>query len=268
MDLIGAFVTDISQVDEVKKFSSAVGFKPDALEEFTGYLNAIDNELIAVPVVDDYFYHDTIGEYTYVPKTQLVEAINNSSYTGRIVFMFDEPFWRVRNHHSDNRIHEQTFETLTQIINDYDEFEFAHIEAYAELYKQQQEFGAYKLLLNAKHIGFDCYGGFYGCSDREDVPLIPQETYLYRIYASILEGGSNAELFLVPGISNTLTGDAYVDDEELLTQFYEYINFYNNHRHFVSGIGAFTWGDYNVTMGARNSPAIRAVLKHEFQKLT
>lgn len=36
MDLIGALVTDISQVDEVKKFSSAVGFKPNGLEESQG----------------------------------------------------------------------------------------------------------------------------------------------------------------------------------------------------------------------------------------
>lgn len=259
--LIGVRITDIAQVNEVIDFSTAVAFKPSSLTELTEYLDEINNRLTPVIVITEYFLSD--GLYVNTNPQPLRDAILDSKHIGRIVFMFDEPLWRARRNGQDP---DDVINIMRQIKANFYGVEFAHIEAYAELYKQYIEnHGKLTLFLDADHIGFDCYGKFCSCGG-DGIPEIPQLTYLQEIYNAIQQSCSNAKIFLVPAaFSNKHFFDS---DDDVIQQFNNYVslidgNIYGNSK-IISGIGAFIWGDMTengvLFEGARNNPAIKNVV--------
>lgn len=268
MDLVGVQITNVSQVKEVREFSNAVGFRAKSMTKLIEYLSEINNTMVPVISVDYYFFNRDIGRYLDAGIEELLAAIGQSGHIGRIVFLFDEPFWRVRRHHDSDVYHDETLIELQKIRERLLEFEVAHIEAYAELYFQHTKNGSFHLLHSADHIGFDCYGNFNACSTNSLVPKMSQTEYLEHLFVAIQDNGSKAKIALIPGIFVDESG-TFKTQGELIEQFYAYMKIYAKHKEKIGMVGGFIWGDIAVTgiTGARNLSCIRAVIRHEFMEI-
>jgi len=245
--LIGVLISAVAQVAEVENFSTAVSFIPENEIQVTEYLDEIDNRLVPVIVINK-FFKDPAGRFSYRPTPQLKQALSDSAHFGRLVFMWDEIMLHGRRAGQEKA---ELLEVMQQVKLDYPGVEFAHIEAYAELYQQYMEnYGKLTLFFDAEHIGFDCYGKFSGCGGGE-VPEISQMIYLAVIYNAIKSENSNAKIFLVPGAF--VHPDHYPTEMDTINQLQEYNYVLDNNKQHISGMGLFTWGDVNVTIGARNN---------------
>lgn len=262
--LIGVLITALAQVNDVVHFSSAVSFKPADAPELVEYLEEIDNRMVPVVIVDDFFMVD--GKYATGYSHQLYTALEYSNHFGRIVFLFDEPMWRASR---AGQSHAEVLAIMEEVQRNYPGVEIMHIEAYAELYNQYaQNDGKLNLFFGADHIGFNCYGDFQNCGG-SGVPGLSQFTYLNEINKQIIENGSEANLFLVP---MAFTGEDFTTNEnEVIRQLHAYYFFMQNNLDSVSGLGGFVWGDCNYCgvdiKGASHSELIRADIEQSFPKL-
>jgi hypothetical protein len=262
--LIGVLITSITQVNDVVPFSSAVAFMPEDGAELVEYLDEIDNRLVPVIFIDDFFKVD--GKYVSGYSHDLYTSLEYSNHFGRIVFAFDEPMWNATKNGQD---HDEVLKCMQDIKNNYPGVEMMHTEAYAELYNQYtQNNGKLKLFYDAEHIGFNCYGDFQNCGG-SGVPGLNQFIYLNEINKAIIANGSDAKLFLVP-MSFTSTGNE-ADQHEVTKQLQSYYFFMQNNLDRVSGLGGFVWGDCEFCdidiKGAVNNVLIRDSIEKYFPLL-
>lgn len=257
--LIGALITLFTQVNDVVPYSNAVAFAPQDYEEITLYLDEIDNRLTPVIIID-HFYLDN-GQYVYKDPAPIKKAITDSGHIGRLVFMFDEIGWKARQA-GQTAGHALTL--MAAIKQDFNGVEFAHIEAFAELYLQMTEdSGKLSMFFDADHIGFDCYGPFESCGGF-GVPELPQITYLAEIYTQAQLAGSKAKIFLVPGAFQAV--GFFDDNAAILGQLQAYNNLVTLYPDFVSGFGVFTCGTFEdkgqTLKGYCDIPEIRAEVEN------
>ena len=259
--LIGVLITALAEVDQVSSFSTAVSFIPQDGAEVVQYLDAIDNRMVPIIFIDQFLTHE--GSYVAGYSEDLAQALTSSSHYGRIVLAFDEPMLRASR---AGQPHAQVLQIMGDVKRNYPGTEIMHIEAYSELYRQYvNNDGQLTLFYDAEHIGFDCYGQFGGCGG-DDVPKVGQFLYLNEINKAIIEHGSEAKLFLVPG---TFTHPEYTTHEaEVVMQLELYYYFMRANFNRISGLGGFTWGDLGQFIGAGNNPTIRYNIETNFPKLT
>lgn len=249
--LFGVLITAVIQVAEVLPFSNAVSFMPENEAQVTEYLNEIDNRMVPVVVIN-HFYQDATGKFYYHNGASLKQSLSSSSHFGRIVFMWDEPLMHGRAASQDKT---EVINIMKQVKDDFPGVEFAHIEAYRELYTQYIENnGQLTLFYDADHIGFDCYGPFGGCGDAT-TPEIAQMVYLENIYNTIQAAGSDAKIFLVPGAF--VHQDNFPTTADAISQLQQYEAAWRGAKTYVSGMGIFTWGDIAHITGARNNPELK-----------
>jgi len=260
--LIGALITAVLQVGEVVEFSNSVAFIPQDHNEITLYLDEIDNRLTPVMVIDQFYLND--GQYIYKDPAPIKKAITDSGHIGRLVFMFDEIQWKGRLAGQDA---DEILLLMQRIKKDFYGVEFAHIEAFTELYFQMTSGdGKLSMFFDADHIGFDCYGEFTGCGGF-GVPELPQIMYLAEIYNQAYAAGSKAKIFLVPGAFHA--EGFFQNNAAILDQLQAYDNLITTYPDFVSGFGVFTWGsleDAAIT-GARDIPEIKEATEKLLLKL-
>ena len=245
--LFGVLISALVQVNEVEPFSNAVSFIPENEAQVTDYLNEVDNRMVPVIIINQ-FFQDQDGRFIYKESPNLRYALSQSSHFGRIVFMWDEIMMHGR---AAGQNKEELIQVMQQVKADYPGVEFAHIEAYRELFAQYMEdYGKLTLFFDADHLGFDCYGPFDGCGD-ETTPAIPQIIYLAVIHNAIEQNNSNAKIFLVPGAFKH--DNHFPTEMDTINQLQEYVAVLNQNREHVSGIGLFTWGDIQHITGARSN---------------
>lgn len=248
--LFGLLITAVSQVSEVVDISSAVAFMPTNHYQVTEYLDEIDNRVTPIVVINT-MYQDQSGRFVYNDGLLLKQALAESKHFSRIIFMWDEP---LHNGILAGQSRDEVLDIMSKVKLDFPGVEFAHIEAFTDLfYQYMTQQGNLKLFYEADHIGFDCYGNFDGCGGF-GVPEIHQMTYMNVIYHQIKKNKSNAKIFMVPG---AFINDLYMTDEQqVIEQLYDYANAYQNNHPHVSGFGVFTWGDVvapgDYSIGARN----------------
>lgn len=175
---MGFQLTRPEQLDEVSVFSNAFSFSPRNTDEVTHYLNRNANRMTPVMVINQFIFENAQYLVTQQDIYPLIEAIRSSSHTGPILFMLDEPLWRIRGgclngiESACNEITQNYVNTLTilrKISRDlrkaFPQAGLMHIEAFIELLLQKSDNPSANVIMldEAEYLGYDCYGAFSDC---------------------------------------------------------------------------------------------------------
>ncbi|PTR04976.1 hypothetical protein C8R30_101173 [Nitrosomonas nitrosa] len=254
----GVQITDSSQLDEVASFSTAFGYVPDSLENLKNVLDVNQGRMLPIIEISRYFWDYDTGTFIFKDPTELLNALGNH----KIMIMLDEPFWWVRqachagkqtacNEIAADYINtRQLFKNLKLALG----YQMLHVEAFLELNIQKAERPNENVLTveAADHIAFDCYGAFDDCGGRS------QFEYAAWLYDSML---SHQKIFLIAGAFN------FADEAVVIDQLEKYSDLYNEYRYLISGIGIFTWGNFDGINGARNIPNLKAQVEYVLQTI-
>lgn len=248
----GVQITDISQLEEVESFSTAFGYVSESLPDLKEILDANDGRMMPIIEISRYFWNPDSGVFSQKDATPLLEALGKH----KIIIMLDEPFWWIRQACQSGKQLAcseiaTNYSTTRQLFKDLklaSGFQMLHVEAFAELNIQKSEHPNNNVIIveAADHIAFDCYGSFENCGGRH------QLEYAAWLYDSML---SHQKIFLIPGAFN------FASDAIVIDQLEKYFNLYNTYRSIISGIGIFTWGNFDGITGARNLPIIKQAVE-------
>ncbi|MCC8996237.1 MAG: hypothetical protein LM517_04110 [Nitrosomonas sp.] len=174
----GFGLTESSQLIEIKDLSNAFAFYPKDLAEVTDYLNKNTEKLIPVIEIGRFLFNSSTGIFENLDIVPLIHTIKNTSYQGPVLFLVDEPLWRIRlacfkqNAVACNEIDNNYASTLDlfrkigrELRKALPETGLIHIEAFAELILQKRKNPSANVVMfdNAEYLGYDCYGSFDSC---------------------------------------------------------------------------------------------------------
>lgn len=249
----GALISDKYQIDELAKVSTAFAYSPTSAEDLLDILKYNNGRLVPVIELSKYFWDEIKGLFVYKDLSDILQGTH-------IVVYLDEPMWRIRracaagNHVSCQEINNKfasTQEVFTR-IKENNSYEILHIEAYLELIKQKQQFNRVFMLDAADHVGFDCYGSIDNCEGHS------QWEYGNWVYETIV--GTNKKMFLTVGAWHFASIDVVIN------QINQYFDIYKSNLNLFSGIGVFTWGDFDGIIGAREIPELSAIVKQKLHE--
>ncbi len=176
--IVGFALSESSQINEIANFSNAFSFAPQKLEDVSRYLNGNSNNLIPVIEIGRFLFDETTHTFRELDIVPLVQTIKASTYQGPMLFLVDEPLWRLRLSCS-----KQNSAACTEIANKYthtlDIFRkvgkelrkalpgsgMLHIEAFSELIYQKNSNPSDNVIMldDVEYLGYDCYGPFDQC---------------------------------------------------------------------------------------------------------
>lgn len=249
----GVQITEVSQLEEVAHFSTAFGYVSESLPDLKNMLDVNDGRMMPIIEISRYFWNPESGVFSQKDATPLLDVLGKH----KIIMMLDEPFWWIRQACQAGKQLacseiSSNYSSTRQLFKDIklaSGFQMLHVEAFAEFNIQKTERPNDVIIVEAAdHIAFDCYGAFENCGGRH------QFEYAAWLYDAMLP---HQKIFLVPGAFN------FASDDIVISQLEEYFTLYNNYRSIISGIGIFTWGDFDGIVGARNLP----VIKHAVENL-
>jgi len=176
--LFGFGLIESNQISEIKDFSNAFAFYPKDLAEVTEYLNKNTEKLIPVIEIGRFLFNPSTGIFENLDIAPLIRTIKNATYQGPILFLADEPLWRIRlacfkqNSVACNEIDNNYASTLDlfrkigrELRKALPETGLVHIEAFTELILQKRKNPSANVIMldNAEYLGYDCYGSFDNC---------------------------------------------------------------------------------------------------------
>lgn len=254
--IVGVLITEPCQVNTVPEGSNAIGIVPDSLQELRETLELNNNRYTNIVNIRDWFV-DNSGVWKYRDLTELKNVLSGHD----VIIMLDEPFWRVRLEcwrgkslacQEVESNYPQTRELFKRVKFELG-YQLYQVESYLELIYARQEYGKPQFMDYADHIGWNCYSNnFYDCDGYS------QLDYAVWTYDAML---SHQKIFLVAG---AFLESSYMQDEvKIITQLEDFFAAYNTYRQYLSGIGVFSWGDYegNRITGAYNVPNIRNTIQ-------
>ena len=274
--ILGTFLTDATQVAEVKSFSNAFGTAPKTSSDITAYLNANNNKMLSVIGIDKLLIDPDTGMYHH-DVSLIVNAIEQSEATqNEILFLMDEPLWTVRKSCKKEKpkacqdIANRYAETLStmRIIGQLLRKQFPgsgilHIEAWAELVIQKNEFPDENIIMldDAEYLGFNCYGNLNYCGS-EEYGHYSQIEYGKMVWNAMQElevaNPIGRKMFLVAG---AFLADGYFNYPEEIFHHVSFHTWLLDRFDSIGGFGIFLWGDLedNNTMfyGARSNETVK-----------
>jgi len=176
--IVGFALTEPSQIGEVASFSNAFALLPEDYDDVSRYLNNNPKNLIPVIEIARFLFDKSNSVFADLDISPLIEILKSSNYQGPVLFLFDEPFWRLRiecfkqNSAACAEIGNQYVNTLNLFRKVGKELRKAlpntgvvHIEAFAELLLQKKDNPSRNVILldDAEYLGYDCYGPFENC---------------------------------------------------------------------------------------------------------
>lgn len=176
--IVGFALNEPSQINEIANFSNAFSFAPQELEDVSRYLNKNSNNLMPVIEIGRFLFDETTHSFRELDVAPLVQAIKTSTYQGPMLFLVDEPLWRLRlscfkqNQAACTEIANKYIHTLEIFKKTGAELRKAlpgsgilHIEAFAELIYQKNSGPSDNVIMldDAEYLGYDCYGPFDRC---------------------------------------------------------------------------------------------------------
>lgn len=178
--IFGLLLSESDQLREVADFSNTFSISPMQLSDITKYLNKNEADLLPVIEISRFFFN--AGQYvfthSYANVSAIVEAVRASSYRGPILFMLDEPLWRIRIPcrkgieaacQEVRTGYSRTREAFRKIGRDLRKAlpgaGIFHVEAYAELFFQKLDHPSREVIMidDAEYLGYNCYGRFDSC---------------------------------------------------------------------------------------------------------
>jgi len=263
--IVGALLTTFISLPDTGPDANAFGSMVRNAQQVELQLNVADGIHSPVLFIDQ-LYTDENGIYSYRTPDEITDAIKRSGHFGRIIFAFDEPYWRAR-HTGQNP--EEVRMVMEMAQADFPTVEFMVIYAYAELYHRYvADPTDLKLWLGVEHVGMDCYGDWNGCGGGvEGVPDVPIYVYLEELYKIIQVSGSSAKLFLVPGAFTVDWINGMNTQEQAVQHIDDYVTWAKDNSEKISGFGAFVWDDFNGIIGAKNLPLVKEKLLWAFKEM-
>lgn len=256
--IVGGLLTMFMQLPATGPDANAFGVIVNNPQQIELQMNIAGGHHMPILFIDR-LYADENGIYSYRTPDEIITAMHNSNHIGRVIFAWDEPFWRARN---TGQNPEEVRMVMEMVKADFPTVEFMVIYAYAELLERYlQDPTDLKLYLGVEHVGMDCYGFWNGCGE-DPVPI---SVYLEELYKIVQAEGSNAKLFLVPG---AFTAD-WLDmtQEDVVQHIDDYVNWAKANREKISGFGAFVWGNYQSVIGTENLPLVKEKLLWAFKEM-
>lgn len=176
--ILGFALTEPRQIDEIASFSNAFALLPENFEDISRYLNNNPKNLIPVIEIGRFLFDKTNSIFADLDISPLIRIIRTSNYQGPILFLFDEPLWRLRiecfkqkqaacveiNHQYTNTL--DLFRKVgKELRKALPNIGVVHIEAFAELLLQKKDNTSCNVILldDAEYLGYDCYGPFDNC---------------------------------------------------------------------------------------------------------
>ncbi len=274
--IIGVFLTEANQINEIKNFSNSFGVNPVTFSDITRYLNANNNEMLPVITINNLLFDAETGMYHH-DVSLIVDAIEQSKINkGEILFLIDEPLWTIRKSCEKN-----IFEACQDIANRYAETlhtmrvigqllrkhfpgsGILHIEAWAELVIQKNEYPHDNVIMldDAEYLGFNCYGDVNYCGS-EKYGRHSQMAYGTLVWDAMqaleIVNPIGRKIFLVAG---AFIADGYFSQpEEIFPQLTTYPWILDETK-MIGGLGIFLWGeleDNNIKFyGARGIKSVK-----------
>ncbi|MEI2769066.1 MAG: hypothetical protein V9E86_11425 [Nitrosomonas sp.] len=176
--IVGFALSEPSQINEIANFSNAFSFSPQKLEDVSRYLNRNSNNLVPVIEIGRFLFDETTYSFRELDIAPLVQAIKTSTYQGPMLFLVDEPLWRLRlscfkqNPAACAEIDHKYTHTLDIFRKVGKELRKAlpgsgmlHIEAFSELIYQKNSNPSDNVIMldDVEYLGYDCYGPFDQC---------------------------------------------------------------------------------------------------------
>ena len=272
--IIGALITEASQVEEVVGFSNAFSPAVDNLSELPPYLRANANRMLPILNIGPFVVDPTTGVLRsdqYRVVSDIVTAVS-SNHSGAALFYFDELLWHIRvacwhgKQLACNEVAQRYANTLTQVRAIGQELRrripgagMMHVEAYEELNQQMAAWNEIVMLDDTEYLAFDCYGAIHDCGGRA------QAEYLCWIInardALELANPIGRKIFLVAGAFKDFY--AFPADNRVIDQMRAYFQALDS-SDIYGGIGAFSWGNIlaesTAFLGARSLPEVRTML--------
>jgi hypothetical protein len=181
--IFGFALTEPNQITEIASISNAFALLPKDYDDISRYLNNNPENLIPVIEIGRFLFDNVNSVFVDWDITPLIRIIKTSNYQGPILFLFDEPFWRLRVECFKQKP-AACVEISNQYVNTLDLFRklgkelrkalpntgVMHIEAFTELLLQKKDNPSRNVILldDAEYLGYDCYGSFDNCG-MEDI---------------------------------------------------------------------------------------------------
>ncbi|HNA69922.1 MAG TPA: hypothetical protein PK473_02715 [Nitrosomonas sp.] len=257
--IIGLFVTEKSQIQEVNSFSNAFAFAPASPRDITQYLDENKGRMLPVISISRLLLDEQTGMYHH-DVTSIVEAIAKAKHKDtEILFLMDEPFWWVRRACEEKGKAEACLDVANRYVETLSTFRIAgqllrkhlpgsgiiHIEAWAELVLQKKAYPEENVVMldDAEYLGFDCYGGIEFCGS-DEYGYYSQFEYGTWVWDAMLAMESQQaigrKLFVIPG---TFLADGHFADIDTLINQIGFYGWILNQSDKIGGFGAFLWGD-------------------------
>ncbi len=268
--IMGSFLTEAWQIDEIRGFSNAFAFIPKTPSEIGDYLNVNQYGLLNVITIDKLLFDRERGLY-HTDVRNIIQAIRDASGQGEeMLFMMDEPLWTVRNacmagkKTACDEVENGYTETLAtlrtvgqQLRQEFPGSGVMHIEAWAELVlqKKQRPDANVIMLDDAEYLGFDCYGKFDRCGS-DEYGYYPQLNFGIEVWNTLhaLEADNpiGRKMFLIPGAF--FNERFFKNTNEIKDQLFRHAQLLDQYDK-VAGFGIFLWGDMQenneIFQGAR-----------------
>jgi hypothetical protein len=272
--IIGALITDASQVEEVVGFSNAFSPEVDNVSKLPQYLQANASRMLPILNIGAFMLDPITGilRSDYLRVVSEIVAALSSNHSGPVLFFFDEPLWHIRlaceqgKQLACNEVAQRYADTLRTAQKIGDELRRAipgagmmHVEAYEELSRQMAAWNGIVMLDDAEYLAFDCYGAIHDCGGRA------QAEYLCWIMSARdaleLVNPIGRKIFLVTGTFKDFY--AFPDENRVIDQIRTYFEALDSSE-ILGGIGAFSWGNVLAEstpfLGARSLPEVRPAL--------
>ncbi|MFZ1850744.1 MAG: hypothetical protein WAU15_00650 [Nitrosomonas sp.] len=181
--IFGFALTEPNQIAEIASISNAFALLPKDYDDISRYLNNNPENLIPVIEIGRFLFDNVNSVFVDLDIAPLIRSIKTSNYQGPILFLFDEPFWRLRVECFKQKP-AACAEISNQYVNTLDLFRklgkelrkalpntgVMHIEAFTELLLQKKNNPSRNVILldDAEYLGYDCYGSFDNCG-MEDI---------------------------------------------------------------------------------------------------
>ena len=257
--IIGSFVAEKSQIQEINSFSNAFAFAPASATEITQYLDENKDRMLPVIRISQLLLDEQTGMYHH-DITSIIEAIAKAKYKDtEILFLMDEPLWWIRRACEEkgkaeacldvaNRYVEtlSTFRIIGQLLREHlPGAGIMHIEAWAELVLQKKAYPEDNVIMldDAEYLGFDCYVDIEFCGS-DEYGYHSQFEYGTWVWDAMLAMESQQaigrKLFVIPG---TFLADGHFADIDTLINQIGFCGWILNQSDKIGGFGAFLWGD-------------------------
>lgn len=290
--IVGALLTNPSEVKEVSSFSNTFAFLPPKNEDITKFLNANSNKMLPMIFINHLLYDSQQGTYN-TDVEGIVQAIKRTwlQPPKEIIFTFDEPMFNIRTAclsgvkracDDVNFYYQESLNDIKIIIEQLKaklpeiSVGIMHVEAFVEMIWQKEDWPHRNVIMleESDYVAFDCYGPV----DRCGVDSILGKKVGYKslmeyglwLYDSMVEleevDNKGRKMMMIP---QAFHGTKEFTHHDSIHQMLWYLTIMKQYSTLIGGYGVFAWNHSDINLKyAKHSTILTNIMKFANNILT